>query len=86
MRITGHKNVQSILNYSTLSEKKHQEMSNILANTGNKKSRLESNTCVSVSPTTHNEVDSLQVNLPVSVQSVSNNPTHQSEQIQTQNN
>jgi hypothetical protein len=33
MQISGHKNVASINNYSTLSEERHKKISNILSNT-----------------------------------------------------
>jgi hypothetical protein len=33
MQISGHKNVASINNYSTLSEERHKNISNILSNT-----------------------------------------------------
>ena len=49
MQITGHKNIQSILNYSTLSERKHQEMSHILANTRIKLPRIETFSSLSAS-------------------------------------
>ena len=39
MQISGHKNVASINNYSTLSEERHKKISNILSNTESETSR-----------------------------------------------
>ena len=33
MQISGHKNIQSVMNYSTMSEEKHKKCSNLLSNT-----------------------------------------------------
>jgi len=40
MQISGHKNVPSINNYSTLSEERHKKISNILSNTENNRNVL----------------------------------------------
>ena len=39
MQISGHKNVASINNYSTLSEERHKKISNILSNTESETNR-----------------------------------------------
>ena len=39
MQISGHKNVSFINNYSTLSEERHNKISNILSNTENETNR-----------------------------------------------
>jgi len=39
MQISGHKNIQSVLNYSEMSEPKHKECSNILANSRSRKQK-----------------------------------------------
>ena len=39
MQISGHKNVASINNYSTLSEERHKNISNILSNTESETNR-----------------------------------------------
>ena len=59
IQISGHKNMQSVLNYSSLSETKHRQISEILNKTNNKKMKNESMTTITKNCTSTDVQESL---------------------------